>query len=154
MRSQEETSDDEWTYKNLENDSMDTDACSPEMLTKNDHSDTVIGSSEDLRNLSKKVLDSVKLEPDSIQRLVDQADELVHTTPKKTNSRKKVSPSTSQKVRHNEQVREWLRKCHQNGDYSTVGRFSRANIAVMMCNFLLILVKQNFVEYKIVCIVS
>lgn len=99
---------------------MDTDVSGTEVPTKDNNSPAFVDSSDDLRNLSKRVLDSVKLEPDSIQRLVDQADELVQPTPKRAAARKRA-PLTGPKARHNEQVREWLRNCNQNADYSTVG---------------------------------
>jgi hypothetical protein len=106
----------------LENCSGDTDLSGQEASLNDDDKGIRTaeeGFSKDLRDQSKKVLDLEKLEPASIQRLVDKADELVQTTPKRTLTRKKCS-STSAKIRHNEQVREWLRKCQQTGDYNTV----------------------------------
>lgn len=119
-KSIEESSDDEWTYKNTVNNLMETD-----VVPGNEALNEVlmpVDSSENLRNLSKQVLHAVKLEPDSIQKLVDQADELVHT-PKKTSRKKCSSMVTGAKVRYDEHVREWLRRCHQNGEYNSVNKY-------------------------------
>jgi len=124
-RSADESSDDEWTYKNLENCSVDDMDVSGNENSPNDKpalldDDNDDDFSKELRDESKKVLDSEKLEPGFIQQLVDKADELVQTTPKRAAARKKCS-ATNAKVCHNEQVREWLRKCQQTADdYNTV----------------------------------
>ncbi len=104
-KSTEESSDDEWTYKNAANDSMETDVSGNEGLNE-----TImpVDSTEDVR--SKKEL---------IQKLVERADELINT-PKKNVRKKCPSNGTGLKSRHNEQVREWLRKCHPNGEYNGV----------------------------------
>lgn len=116
-KSDDESSDDEWTYKNLENCSD----LSVDGNSLNENKATPTAELNNLRDETRKVLDSEKLNPGFIQRLVDQADELVQTT-KRVVSRKKCSSTSAAKHRLNEHVREWLRKCQQTGDYSSVSR--------------------------------
>lgn len=128
LKSADESSDDEWTYtsakldrkNSTENHSMDTDTSENDGLNEDK---TLVEGTDELRDLSKKVLGDVKLNNVCIQKLVERVDELVQS-PKKMTSRKKGSgvamTSGGNKVKHAERVREWLKKCHANEDYSMV----------------------------------
>ena len=122
MKSTEESSEEEeWTYKNAAgDDSMETEVSGNDEVALGEVQMSV-DSSEELRNLSKMVLTDVKLEPHSIQRLVEQADELVQT-PKKSATRRKYPSYSSVAVRsrHDQQVLEWLHKTHPVDDYNSV----------------------------------
>lgn len=120
-KSTEESSEDEWTYKNaVGDDSMETEVSGNEISTGDVRMS--VDSSEELRNLSKMVLTDVKLEPHSIQKLVEQADELVQS-PKKSATRRKYPSYSSGSTRHNRQVLEWLHNTHPNDDYNSVSFF-------------------------------
>lgn len=117
MKSTEESSEDEWTYKNVTaNDSMETE------VTGNENDAFMsIESFAELQNLSETVLTDVKSEShsDSIQMLVKQVDELVQS-PKKKATRQKHPLYSLGAVRHDLQVLEWLHNTHPNDDCYSV----------------------------------
>lgn len=117
MKSTEESSEDEWTYKNVAgNHSMETELSENEVTADVQMSND---SSKELRNLSKMVLTDVELEPYSIQKLVDQAYELVQSR-KKSATRRKYPSYASGSVRHDLQVLEWLLNTRPNNDSNSV----------------------------------
>ncbi|XP_065202336.1 klarsicht protein [Planococcus citri] len=119
LKSADESSEDEWTYTSAkmdkngtnDNNSMDTDTSENEGLNEDR---TLVESTDELRDLSRKVLSGEKLSKPCIQKLVEQVDELVQS-PKKVASRKKIPAA----VKHAERVREWLKKCHSDENYNT-----------------------------------
>lgn len=121
LKSADESSEDEWTYtsakmdKNAiaENLSMDTDSSGNDGLNEDR---TLVESTDELRDLSRKVLSDAKLSNTCIQKLVEQVDELVQSPKKVTSSRKKTPAA----VKHAERVREWLKKCHSDENYNAV----------------------------------